>query len=114
MRQIPLIKGQFVSLCMFRKQPQPRTFEYRPRYFDPETERYQNAGKGVRGGIDGMRSRISRHFREYNQSTSSNTGKVKSQVRSSNLRLILILATLFVIAWWMLSYNLERILALLS
>jgi hypothetical protein len=99
---------------MFRKQPNPRTFEYRPRYFDPETERYQNAGKGARGGIDGMRSRISRHFKEYNQSASSNTGKVKSQVRSSNLRLILILATLFVIAWWMLSYNLERILALLS
>lgn len=98
---------------MFRKQPRPRSFDYRPRYFDPEKE--HSSLRPIKGDDTEVRKqRISRHFRQFNTPGSSRHPGVQRQVRQSNLRLLLILIGLLLLVWWFISGNLGRILALLG
>lgn len=103
---------------MFRKQPKPRSFDYRPRYFDPEKERtriFRPPGS-EESQLDGMRSRISRHFREYNREdgTGSSLFSPGRQVRQSNLRLVVILVLLLLGSLWLLMTWLPRVVALVE
>lgn len=102
---------------MFRKQPKPRVFDYRPRYFDPQKEEtnWLKSGKhSAKDNLEGMRTRISRHFRTYNTGSSIRQDSTRSQIWSSNLRLVIILLGLMLAAYWFLSANMSRILSFLE
>jgi hypothetical protein len=104
---------------MIRKQPKPRSFDYRPRYYDPEKERSRifrpSGSEGEDSPLEGMRGRISRHFREYNSDGGkSSPFSAGRQVRQSNIRLVVILALLLLAAFWLLSTWLPRVVALVE
>jgi hypothetical protein len=97
---------------MFRKQPKPRSFDYRPRYFDPDKE--QSSLRPLKGDDTEVRKqRISRRFRDYSGGGSTHPG-VQRQIRQSNLRLVLILAVMLLLGYWFVSGNLEGIIAALQ
>ena len=84
----------------FIKLPSHKRFEYTPRYWDPEKEerderiRQIKAEMGIEIPSDPNRSTIKRgSFRQAHQKT-----KVRAS-RSSNIRLIVILAALLLIAY---------------
>lgn len=91
---------------MLRRQPKPRTFDYRPRYFDPDKEAFQQAKSPVEEDTDtgGRIRRISRHFREYHRSpsTSGHFFSPQREARRSNVRLFLILAGLLFLAYYLM------------
>jgi len=89
-----------MGLPRFIKMPGHKQFSYSPRYWDPEKEarderiRSIKQEMGIDVPYDPNRSTIRRgSFRQVRQ-----TGKVKAN-RSSNIRLVVILAILFVIAY---------------
>jgi hypothetical protein len=84
----------------FFKLHKPKRFEYNPRYWDPEKEEReerirrikQEMGVELEGGP--VRTTITRgSFRQYKKHT-----KVRA-TRSSNIRLVIILAVLFLISY---------------
>ena len=84
----------------FFKLPRPNQFNYSPRYWDPEKEEREERIRrikqemGVEVPTDPTRSTIRRgSFRQASQQT-----KIKA-TRSSNIRLLVILAALFLIAY---------------
>jgi len=84
----------------FFKLPKPRRFNYSPLYWDPEKEEREDRIRRIRQemGIDipsdPTRTTIRRgSFRQASQKT-----KVKA-ARSSNIRLLVILAVLFLLAY---------------
>ncbi len=102
---------------MFRKQPKPRTFDYRPRYYDPQKEEnklFSPAEHANQSNLDGMRSRISRHYQNYSGSNSARNTSPSSQIWTSNLRFIIILLCLMLAAYWFLSANMSKILAFME
>ena len=95
---------------MFRKLPRPRTFDYRPRFYDPDREHLKRGGQG---DLTGMKARISRQFRDNSGSAHRNSA-VKAQVRRSNLLLVTVLVMLLLGAYWFLSVHLPRIVAIVE
>lgn len=92
---------------MFRKQPKPRSFDYRPRYFDPDRDQIAQARKSgtepeEASGVEHIRSRISGFYRGYRGDTGSPKG-VGGQIWQSNMRLILILGIIIAILYIMLN-----------
>jgi len=84
----------------FIKLPRPSQFNYSPRYWDPEKEEREDRIRRIKHemGIDvpsdPTRTTITRgSFRQASRRT-----KVKA-TRSSNIRLLVILAALFIIAY---------------
>jgi hypothetical protein len=84
----------------FIKLPRPSQFNYSPRYWDPEKEEREDrirrikAEMGIDIPSDPTRTTITRgSFRQSKQRT-----KVKA-TRSSNIRLLVILAALLAIAY---------------
>jgi len=84
----------------FIKLPRPKRFSYSPLYWDPEKEEREDRIRqikqemGINSGRDPNRTTIKRgSFRQAKQKT-----KVKAS-RSSNIRLLIILAVLFLLAY---------------
>ena len=91
-----------MGIPRFIKLPGHKRFEYTPRYWDPEKEereeriRQIKAEMGIEVPGDPTRTTIKRgSFRQAHRNT-----KVKA-TRSSNIRLVVILAVLFLLAYLM-------------
>jgi hypothetical protein len=89
-----------MGLPTFIKLPGHKRFEYTPRYWDPEKEEFEERVRqikqeiGVEVSRDPNRTTIKRgSFRQVRQQT-----KVRAS-RNSNLRLVVILAVLFIITY---------------
>ncbi|HRW75679.1 MAG TPA: hypothetical protein P5563_07225 [Saprospiraceae bacterium] len=98
---------------MFRKQPKPRPFDYRPRYYDPDRSFLRDhmpASQDANARIESMKSRVSRQFRQGDSSAGFRSD-TRQQIRRSNLRLVIILGLLLIGVYWFLTVHLPRILA---
>ncbi len=89
-----------MGLPTFIKLPGHKRFEYTPRYWDPEKEEFEERVRQIKQEIgievsrDPNRTTIKRgSFRQVRQQT-----KIRAS-RNSNLRLVVILAVLFVITY---------------
>jgi len=90
-----------MGLPRFIKLPSHKRFAYSPRYWDPEKEEFEERVRQIKQDIgveviprDPNRTTIKRgSFRQVRQQT-----KLKAS-RNSNLRLVVILAILFIIAY---------------
>jgi hypothetical protein len=89
-----------MGIPRFIKLPGHKRFEYTPRYWDPEKEEFEERVRQIKQEIgidvprDPNKTTIKRgSFRQVRQQT-----KVRAS-RNSNLRLVIILATLLVIAY---------------
>lgn len=84
----------------FTKLPKHKGFDYQPRYYDERKERLEERKLMFKKDADkasSTRSGIEINFRR----NSSNASHYRSkQLRSANLRLILILATLFLACYY--------------
>ncbi len=94
------VKSITMGIPRFIKLPGYKRFEYSPRYWDPEKEERQDrirqikAEMGIDIPSDPNRSTIKRgSFRQARQKT-----KIKA-TRNSNIRLVVILAVLFFLAY---------------
>ncbi len=89
-----------MGLPTFIKLPGHKRFEYTPRYWDPEKEEFEERVRQIKQEIgidvprDPNRTTIKRgSFRQVRQQT-----KIRAS-RNSNLRWVVILAVLFIIAY---------------
>jgi len=89
-----------MGIPRFIKLPSHKRFEYTPRYWDPEKEEFEERVRQIQQEMgmdvprDPNRTTIKRgSFRQVRQQA-----KVKAS-RSSNLRLVVILVALFLIAY---------------
>lgn len=89
-----------MGIPRFIKLPGYKRFNYTPRYWDPEKEERENRIRMIKHDMgidipsDPLRTTIKRgSFRQVRQK-----GKVKA-TRSSNIRLLVILAVLFLLAY---------------
>ncbi len=89
-----------MGLPTFIKLPGHKRFEYTPRYWDPEKEEFEERVRQIKQEIgievsrDPNRTTIKRgSFRQVRQQT-----KIRAS-RNSNLRLVVILAVLFIITY---------------
>ncbi|MBK7344946.1 MAG: hypothetical protein IPJ06_18730 [Saprospiraceae bacterium] len=101
---------------MFRKQPKPRQFDYRPRYYNPDESFLKDYLPGSREGEDrltAMKNRVSRQFRQGDSSGSVRDDS-RRQIQRSNRLLIIILGLLIIGAYWFLTVHLPRILAVIE
>lgn len=84
------------------KQNQPRAFGYRPRYYDARKERLEEMKKKYSSteadeqaeGREALRVKLREEWRGHRAKASS----------ASNVRLIVILGFLFLIAYYLLTY----------
>lgn len=101
---------------MFRKQPKPRQFDYRPRYYDPDESFLKDHMPSAKEGddrLDAMKNRVSRQFRQGDTSNQFSVHS-KRQIQRSNRLLIIILGLLLIGAYWFLTVHLPRILAVIE
>jgi hypothetical protein len=96
-----------MSILRFFRPPLHQRYQYKPRFWDPDKdelkERLEQATGEKKGDTDAMKSRIAGHFaRRYTKSSMSGEYRLK-QERSSNLRLILILAVIILLAYFVLT-----------
>ncbi len=86
-------------LPSFFKIPSNNRFEYNPRYFDPAKEELEERTRLSRGesiqykGTDDLRSRMAHQFKN-----ARNPSSVSHQKNQSNIRLIIILIFLLLLA----------------
>jgi hypothetical protein len=95
-----LIKEIIMGIPRFIKLPSHKRFEYSPRYWDPEKEEREHrirqikAEMGIDVGSDPNKTTIKRgSFRQAHQKA-----RVKAS-RNTNIRLVIILAVLFFLAY---------------
>lgn len=88
------------------KQPRHQRFEYQPRYYDPVKEELDARVKQIKAenqeeySSEYRRLKISREFAQHRKSSVLNVQKQKSK---SLVRLILIVASLSYICYWILT-----------
>ncbi len=91
----------------FGNRAKPRTFDYKPRFYDPAKEeleariqKYRQPGGAGDETIDQVKLRIRTGLQQKWQK-----GSIKTQVRQSNLRLLYIIVILVLLAFLLLSSN---------
>lgn len=90
----------------FGNRAKPRTFDYKPRFYDPAKEeleariRKYNPPVSEDENMDNVKLRIRSGLQHKWQK-----GSIKTQVRQSNLRLLYIIIILFLLAFLLLSSN---------
>lgn len=91
----------------FTKVPKPKPFGYKPRFYDPEKEERDNRiarAQRIRGdGPEGVKTRLKGSFR---RNFNTEAAGRKEQMRRSNFRLILIIAVLVLLTYFILNSNL--------
>lgn len=87
----------------FFKPPQHQQFEYKARYYDPEKEelreRVRRAQQGADYSAEDAKQRIVGSFRRKTSGLNATKGYRSQQVRSSNRRLLIIVALLIAIGY---------------
>ncbi len=96
-----------MSILRFFRPPLHQRYQYKPRFWDPDKEELKERTEKSKGekkdDPDAMKSRIAGHFaRRYTKSSMSGDYRRKEE-RSSNLRLILILAVIILLAYFILT-----------
>lgn len=100
----------------FTKTPKPQRFQYKTRYYDPEKEELQERLKRIEqqksgdGNPDGMKSRIQGSFRRKSGRVTTDRSFRSSQVRRSNMTLLLVIITLCLGAYYLLNQNIAGLL----
>ena len=100
----------------FLKLPKHRNFDYNPQYWDPEKEerdkKLKRYYKQENQDPEAIKERISSSFRKRGAVTDYNARK--KQVRSSNIRLIIIILLLCVAAYVLINVYLPTLLKALG
>ncbi len=100
----------------FLKLPKHRNFDYNPQYWDPEKEEREKQLKKYykqeNHNADAVKERISSSFKRRTGVTDYNARK--KQVRSSNIRLIIIILVLCVAAYILINVYLPTLLKALG
>ncbi len=95
----------------FTKVPKPRSFDYKPRFYDPEKEelenRFSRAERIRRGGVEGAKTRLKGSFR---RNFSAESAGRREQMRRSNYRLFMIIAVLLLLTYFLLNSNLPGLM----
>ncbi|HMQ61643.1 MAG TPA: hypothetical protein PKE06_13300 [Flavilitoribacter sp.] len=99
----------------FFKVPKHKSFDFKPRFYDPEKEeqdiKASRADRIRSGGADGAKARIKGGFRRsFNEESSYR----KEQMRRANIRLFMIIAVLLVLTYFLLKVNLPGLMQLLG
>lgn len=96
-----------MALLRFFKPPPHQRYEYKPRFWDPEKEdlkdRLERASEEKKGDSEMMKSRISDHFSRRSSKGGVAPGFRERQVASSNFRLVLVLAVIILLTYWVLT-----------
>ena len=102
-------------LKFFFRPPNHQRFEYNPRYWDPNKEdlerRLRRVNKENDNAPEAIKARISSGFRK---GTTTDREKSSSYRRTSNLRLIVIVGFLILIAYLLIEIYLPRLLQLID
>ena len=103
-----------MGFLSFGKRPKHRSFGYIPRYYDPEKEELDRRFKHYRKpdgnvGVDDTelsKERIRGSFRRNSRASSE---AIKIAKRRSNMRLLMIIATLLLITYYFINNYLPKI-----
>ncbi len=101
-------------MAMFRffKLPRHRTFDYKPRYWDPEKEELEKRVKAVEkrneNDPEAMKARISRGLRKRGGGFTDQQFSNR-QIRRSNYILLLVLVGLIILTFLFVTLYLPRI-----
>lgn len=87
---------------LFKTKHQPREFNYKPRFYDPDREALQARIEQREGGG----YQVARHFDDYRR----RRRQPKSLVGGSTLRIVLIFAALILLAYATLEFWLPRLM----
>ena len=98
------------------KLPRHSTFDYKPRFYDPQKEERQQrmALQSEQSVEERMKSRIARGFDRSGSSQFAFRSERNAQSAASTRRLLMIIAAMFILAYFLLEANLEGILAMLK
>jgi len=105
-----------MGFLSFGKRPKHRSFDYIPRYYDPEKEEMQQRLKRYKqtesqanvGDAELAKQRIRGGFRRNSRASSEAT---KIANRRSNLRLLMIIAILLLVTFYFINNYLPKIVA---
>lgn len=97
----------------FSKLPKHAQFEYKPRYYDPEREKFGPKDKNYDEGSGNatMKNSIANGFRRTRDSKLKFKTFQSAERSKSNRRLLIITVLCFLMAYFILSSNLEGILS---
>ncbi len=106
-----------MSFLKFSRTPKPQRFEYRPRFYDPETEKYKQRRKSRQtGGAEGdeheaRKARIAGSFRRRKAVEKRTASKQK---RRSNTIVILVLVALLAVTAYFIEQYLPTLLRIIE
>ena len=93
----------------FFKTPKPQRFEYKPRYYDEAKEelkkRVKDANESDEFSSDDAKQRIAGSFRRKTSGYNADRGFRSRQVKRSNVRLLMIIAFLFLVGYLLFRAN---------
>lgn len=93
-----------MAIFSFFKSQKPKSFNFKPRYYDAKKERLQEALKrneeGKRSDPDAMKSRIQHGFKTKGVVSSNYESNLR---KKSNRTLLIVLITLFLLSYLLLS-----------
>lgn len=95
--------------------PAHQKFDYKPRYWNPEKERVEELRERIRSiqseDVEGTKARITSKLR----SRYASDPRLRSRLtRQSNIRVIVIIAILVVLCYFLYTSNLDKIISLLT
>lgn len=92
-------------MLSFFKRPKPRGYKYKPMYYDPLAEERAGRKRSMEGATDedAIKYRIKSGFqRSYSAQSEQERRK---QIRKSNMRIILVIITLVLAAYILVTRN---------
>ena len=100
-----LCKKSNMAVLRFFKLPKPKKFEYTPLYYDPKKEEMEEREKRIATGINSSQtyeedysSRIKGSMRSASKRKQQKNQK--TDARTSNMRIVLIILVLAFLAWY--------------
>lgn len=99
------------------KLPKPQGYEYRPRYWNPQKEALEERLKQIEeskeGDTEAVKMRIASNFRRGGYAQRGGMYKSR-QNRQSNRTLLLVVAVLVLLSYWLLSVYLPELVKVLE
>lgn len=105
-----------MALFRFTKVPKHKKYEYQPRYWDPEKEKFEerlrNRQEAKEGSVQGMRNRVRSGFRQ--RGFLQDQSYRKRETFRSNIRLLMVVITLITISYAFLTKYLPELIQLME
>jgi len=105
-----------MSLFRFIKVPRHKQYEYQPRYWDPEKEKFEdrlrNRQEAKEGSVQGMRNRVRSGFRQ--KGFLKDQSYRKRETFRSNIRLLAVIIALIGISYIFLTKYLPELIQLME